>query len=202
MKKDSALDLDDLLRHDLDKQGIKSILDLVAKVSWWINPSIYQTIQVVYPKTRRKKGLMEKRNDVVNGIRLWDNQPASYAFCMALGKNQKEFKNFYVCHIYENSVWNQEHFTNLANMTIFPKCLQSLSEWTPVTEVLKYHSYKIYGYKGPENKIPRDPEYYPELWKHVSNPNQKVINDIIKKLQEQAEKRPTFNAKDRNQLLH
>jgi len=196
MKDINALDLDKLLQHDLSEKDLKSILDLAAQASWWVNPSVYQAIQIVYPKTRRKKG-QESRGQLIDGIRLWFNEPAKDAFWFALGKNPKEVTNFYVCHIYENSVGDPAHFTNLANITAFPKSLQSLSEWKPVADVLKYHSFKIYGYRGPKDEIPTPPKYYPESWQHVSYPSQEDIKKIIGKLKDQSIRRPTCNSKDK-----
>ena len=194
MKDIDALDLEKLLEHDLSEHDLTSIIDLVAQSSWWVNPNVHRAIQVIYPKTRRKRGIQEKRCQMIDGIRLWDNQPASFAFWLALGMNRNKIKNYYVCHIYEESVWDSNHFTNLANITAFPKSLQSLSEWKPIADVLKYHSYKIYGYKGPKNEIPTTPKYYPESWRYVSEPSQKDIERIIVKLKDQALRRPTYRS--------
>ncbi len=139
----NALDLEELLEHDLSEHDLGSILDLVARASWWVSPRVYQSIQVVYPKARRTRG-KEIRGQIIDGVRLWYNEPAQKAFWLALDKNKEQIKKSYVCHIYDGSVWDPAHFTNLANMTALPKCLQSLSEWKPVAEVLKYHAYKIY----------------------------------------------------------
>jgi hypothetical protein len=120
VKHSNALDLNELLQHELGNSGLCPIFDLVAQHSWWLSPKVYREIQVVYPKTRRKKGLSERRGQLVEGIRLWDNQPASRAFWMALGQDPSKIKNFFVCHVYEASVWEPSHFTNLANLTAFP----------------------------------------------------------------------------------
>jgi len=190
MKDVDALDLDKLLKESLSEQSLKSLIDLIAQSSWWVSPVVYQNIQIIYPKTRRKKGKEEKRDDIVDGIRLWDNQPANQSFWMALGKTNKEIKNYFVCHIYDGSVWKPDHFTNLANITAFPKSLQSLSEWKPITDVLKFHSYTLYGYTGLTNEIPSQPQYYPELWQHVANPNENKAKKIIDKLKDQSIRRP------------
>lgn len=193
MVKDSnALDLEELLDHDLQDVGLKPIMDLVSQHSWWISPKVYREIQVVYPQTRRKKGIKEKREEVVDGVRLWDNQPASHAFWMAVGEDRRTVVNFYVCHIYEGSVWDPNHFTNLANLTAFPKCLQSLSEWRPVRELLKYHSFKSFGYKGLKGVEPLKPKYYPLVWSHHGTPSAKEFEKIMGKLKEQRSKRPQF----------
>jgi hypothetical protein len=180
------------LEHDLKDVGIRPIMDLVARHSWWVSPKVYKEMEVVYPLTRRKKGTSEKRNQVVGGIRLWDNQPASHAFWLALGEDTRRVENFYVCHIYEGSVWDLAHFTNLANLVAFPKCLQSLSEWRPVTEVLKYHSFATYGYKGPNGRQPQKPKYYPYVWQHQANFSGTELERIVNRLREQRENRPGY----------
>jgi hypothetical protein len=188
----NALDLNELLQHELGEKGLRPILDLVAQHSWWVSPKVYRGIQVVYPKTRRKKGISEKRGQVVTGIRLWDNQPASRAFWMALGQDPTKVRNFFVCHIYEGSVWDSKHFTNLANLTAFPSSLQSLSEWPPVRDLLKYHSFVIFGYTGPSDKEPRKTNYYPTAWRHQLDPDPVEVQIIVRRLKEQASKRPEF----------
>jgi hypothetical protein len=167
-------------------------MDLVAQHSWWVSPKVYKEIQVVYPHTRRKNGLREKRGDLVDGVRLWDNQPASNAFWTALGEDRTTIVDFYVCHIYEGSVWDPAHFTNLANLVAFPRCLQSQSEWSPVRQLLKYHSLKSYGYKGSEGLEPHKPVYYPSIWRHQVDPSPSVLKRIVERPKEQREKRPQF----------
>lgn len=93
-KASNALDLDDLLEKDLVGTRLKEISDLVARHSWWVSPEVYQEIKVVYPKTRRKRGSGERRNEVKNGVRLWYNEPASQAFWMAVGRSKDSVKNF------------------------------------------------------------------------------------------------------------
>lgn len=192
VKNSNALDLEELLEHDLQDVGLRPIMDLVAQNSWWVSPKVYEEVKVAYPQTRRKKGVKERRGDVVNGIRLWDNQPASHAFWMALGIDVGQVANFYVCHIYEGSVWDPNHFTNLANLTALPKSLQSLSEWQPVRELLKYHSFKTFGYTGPSNVEPVKPKYYPVAWPHQVSPRLGKLETIVRKLKEQRDRRSQF----------
>jgi len=172
--------------------GIKSIMDLVAQHSWWVSPKVYEEIQIVYPRTRRTHGTKEKRGELLEGVCLWDNQPANHAFWLASGETSRRIKNFFVCHIYEASVWNPLHFTNLGNLTAFPKCLQSLSEWGPVRGLLKYHSFKTYGYRGPMEIEPAKPNYYPRYWRHQSDPSPQELTTLVRKLKEQVERRPQY----------
>ena len=191
----SFLDHDDILKDSIMEEDLKLLIDIISRTSMWVNPEIYKSIKIVYPNTRRMRGVKEKRGQIINGVRLWDNQPAATALWKALGDKAS---HSHVCHIYEGSAWDPNHFTNLANITAFPKGIASLSEWEPIADVLKYHSYQIYGYKGPENKIPDIPEYYPKIWENVDLPSQKVIDYRIAMLKEQSKNRPTCNGKDSN----
>ena len=188
-----SLDHDDILKDSIMEEDLKLLIDVISRASMWVNPNIYKSIKIVYPKTRRKRGVKEKSGQIINGVRLWDNQPASAALWRALGG---KISHSHVCHIYEGSVWSPDHFTNLANITAFPKGIASLSEWEPIADVLKYHSYQIYGYKGPEDKIPEKPEYYPKIWENVDLPSQEEIDYRIAILKEQSRNRPTCNKKD------
>jgi len=134
VKRPEALDLNDLLEKKIGEDGLKSLLDLIAKQSWWVSPSVYSEVQVVYPATRRKKG-QEPRRRIIDGVRVWENQPASRAFWMALGKSLRMVKGFHVCHIYPEGVQDPKHFTNLANLTALPAALESLTEWSPVRKL-------------------------------------------------------------------
>ncbi len=132
---------------------------------------------------------------------MWNNEPANAAFWMALGESRRKVKNFYVCHIYEGSVWDPNHFTNLANLTALPKCLESLSEWTPVRGLLKYHSFKRYGYKGPNGSEPQKPNYYPGSWGHQVDPAHDQLDLILSKLGEQRKRRPQFRSTEEERVI-
>ena len=84
MKRRDALNLNDQVTKSVSSTGMKELLDLVAQNSWWISPKVYEKVQVVYPETRRTHS-KEKRGNVVDGIRLWTNEPAIRSFWMACG---------------------------------------------------------------------------------------------------------------------
>src|SRR2546426_11223503 len=75
MKRRDALNLNDQVTKSVSSTGMKELLDLVPQNSWWISPKVYEKVQVVYPETRRTHS-KEKRGNVVDGIRLWTNEPA------------------------------------------------------------------------------------------------------------------------------
>ena len=80
------------------------IIQLVLDNSLWVDPRVYNEIQVVFPKTIRKSG-KQKRGDVDgDGNTIWNNEPAKWAFWNAIGLNYYGLKNSYICHIYEGSV--------------------------------------------------------------------------------------------------
>ena len=143
-KDENAHDLDEFVQHSLGRDGIKPIIDWVARFSYWVDPEVVKAVPVVFPKTRRARPKEQKRS-VIDGVSVWANEPASKAFWTAYGSHPathtpSDYRNFVLCHIYEGSAHDPEHFTRLANLTVFPKCLESFSEWDPVRDVLKWHS--------------------------------------------------------------
>ena len=198
-KEENPHDLDEWVQHSIGKEGICTIIDWAARFSYWVSPEVYHEVQVVYPKTRRKHPDEQDRS-LVGGIAVWLNQPASKAFWSALGERPQShtpsnYRNFILCHIYEGSAHDPEHFTNLANLTIFPRSLESFSEWEPVRAVLKWHSFKLYGYIGPRKTPPTEPEYYPLRWPGVRNHDPETLRTIVADLQEKLERRPTYYSK-------
>lgn len=189
VKHPEALDLNELLEKEFGEDGLKSLLDLMARQSWWVSPRAYSEVQVVYPATRRKKG-KEARRRIIDGVKVWENQPASRAFWLALGKSPRMVKGFHVCHIYSEGVQDPKHFTNLANLTALPAALESLTEWRPVRKLLMHHSFRLYGYRGLKDQEPEIPPYYPIGWPHVDSPDPRWVPIIVTKLREQAERRP------------
>ena len=198
-KEEYAHDLDEMVQRSLGRKGLRPIIDWVARFSYWVSPDIYREIQVVFPKTRRKRPGEEDRS-IVDGVAVWSNQPASRAFWKAFGESPashtpSNYRNFVLCHIYEGSVYDPNHFTNLANATVFPKCLESFSEWPPVGAVLKWHSFRIYGYKGPRNAAPPEPEYYPAYWPGVSRLDTETTQRVVSDLRKTSTSRPTYYSK-------
>jgi hypothetical protein len=197
------VDLDDLLQNDLRRRrrSLHDLINLVAKHSWWVSPGVYRGIHVVYPRTRRKTR-KERRGDVeAKGNRLWTNEPVRSAFlkAMALSISSQKILNLTVCHIYREGVRHSKHFTNLANLTGFPKALSSLSDFAPIQAVLKYRSFLLYRYNGPKNEVPSKPEYYPKdtLWQYPKDLSPQVLQKTVHDLRRQARNRPQFRNRQR-----
>src|SRR2546425_2729924 len=125
VKEVTAHDLDEMVLHSVGKEGLRVIVDWVARFSYWVSPQVYREVQVVYPKTRRRHS-GEKDRSIIDGIGVWGNQPAASAFWKAFGESPaghtpSNYRNFVLCHIYERSAHDTEHFTNLANLTVLPR---------------------------------------------------------------------------------
>lgn len=179
-KEENAHDFNEAVEHSLGREGLRTLIDWVARFSFWVDPSVYTEIQVVFPRTRRRKP-RETEGAFTDGLGVWSNQPASKAFWRACGESfashtPTAYRNFKLCHIYDRSARDPAHFTNLANLTAFPKCFESLSEWGPIQKVLKWNSFKCYGYTGPLNEPPAEPSYYPDHW-----PGVRILDPVKRK---------------------
>jgi hypothetical protein len=188
-----ARDLDQEVERSLKEEGLRTIVDWIAQFSLWIPSAVYSRIQVVYPATRRKTGKNETRRQVVNGIKLWENQPARDAFWAAYGLPSRRVKNYVVCHIYEDSAHLPKHFTNLANLVVVPRSLASFTEFNPVRDVLKWHSYVCYGYRGPESAVPEKPPYYPQYWPGEAKHAEEDIESTVARLEKYRKDRPGYS---------
>ncbi len=201
MKDKNAIDLNDLIFKGLSFSLVRNLLDLVAQNSWWVPPQVYERVQTVYPATRRRRS-KETRRDVVNGIRLWTNEPAIAAFWMACGKRPQQVRNANICHIYEGSTYNPDHYTNLANLTALPECLESFSEWQPIAGVLKYHSFKLYRYTGPNGTGSIvEPEYHPTRWDHEVVLSSEQLDKVVTELEHQRITRPGYQRRGKRTAL-
>ncbi len=188
-----ARDLDREFEQSLRVEGLRTIADWIARFSLWIPPTVFRRIQVVYPLTRRKSGKNETRRQVVDGIKVWENQPARDAFWAAYGLPSRRVKNYVVCHVYKDSAHLPEHYTNLANLAVVPRWLASFTEFTPVRDVLKWHSYDRYDYCGPESKEPDKPSYYPEDWPGEAKQTAEQTETIVARLEKHKRDRPAYS---------
>jgi len=174
---------------ELTREEEKFFIDFIAKIAIWTDPRIVKEIQVVYPLTRRKSGVKEKRNTVVNGLRVWDNQPARLALRIALG--HEKTRGVCTCHIFQETVHNPRYFSNLANLIEVPKDFESLTELECVNRVLMYRSYELYGPIDLNGEVPSKPQYYPRKWRTYEI-MPKEVKKRIEKLKRQRRTRPEF----------
>jgi len=171
----------------LTEEEKRCLIDIIARHSLWVDPRIVEQIPVVYPLTRRKSGTKEKRNTMVNGLRVWDNQPARLALRIAL--DHRKVKDVCTCHIFQGTVHDPKYFTHLGNLIEVPRDLESLTELECVNDVLMYRSYELYGLKNGE--APSKPNYYPTKWRSYKITPEEV-EERVKELIHQRGTRPEF----------
>lgn len=185
-------DLNELFERTFNDPELKMrVFQMVIDNSIWVDPAIYESIPVVFPKTVRRSG-KQKRGEIKDGNTIWNNEPARQAFWNALGLSYSGLKNSYICHIYEGSVTKPDHFTNLANMVAFPRAIQSLSEWKPINDILKYRSYELFHYTGPDNDIPKKPDYYEKYVFRKIDMSDEDRSRIIERLVKARDDKPWF----------
>ena len=154
---------DDLARRE-GGRALALVLDLVGRHSLWVDPAVARAVPVVFPKTARAVKGRGRQGQVVDGVRLWANQPAQDAFYGALGSTARHFKGAALCHIYPRSPQDPLHFTRLSDLVAVPASLGAFTEGPPGLAVLKRRAYELYGYRGPQSKIPPTPPICPAAW--------------------------------------
>ncbi len=180
------------LHTQLNESEIDCLISLVAKNARWVHSEVCKAMkgEAVYPMTRRARSGEERGNVDADGVQVSDNSQAQQAFFPALGKRPEDFENIKLCHIYDSKAGGLEkgHFTNLANMVLLPQALASLSEFEPVNQALKRHSYDLYDhYTGPDGAIPPEPiKHYP--WREADSLSKDEIENIVARLKRRQER--------------
>lgn len=193
-KRADAVDLDAVWSQSVGDAGLATIFDWIALTSLWTDRNVCRSIGVVHPRTRRRHANEEYRTEV-DGIVAWRNEPAANAFWKARGvslsgSSPRGYRNAVLCHIYENSAHDPQHFTHLANLTVLPRAVSSLTEWTPVRNLLKWMSFTFYGYLGPAAEPIDRPIYVPPQWPGVPELSAEGANEGITRLSRLKAERP------------
>lgn len=121
---------------------------------------------------RAKNG--EQRRQTINGIILDDNTMANQAIKKAVLKGLEKygihktdikiFKGFEACHIWENTCYDERYHTSVANLVLIPREIAGLTDHCDaVKELLKYESFKRFGFKPDGENTPNEPKNYKNL---------------------------------------
>ncbi len=149
------------------------VVALVAAAAVWANPSVHsellkkRSLGLWYPGLRRyRKGAGEKKGQVVEGVRLDDNTYANSALKNALPHGPRSYVNYSVCHIWNDSCYDERCYTAIANLVLIPSPLMSLTDFHPeLQEALRYRSWELYQWRPPGTVIPSKPTRYPACWR-------------------------------------
>lgn len=150
---------------------IKFLFGLIARHAWFIDPEVARAVPTVFPKTARGHLGSYRTGEVRDGITLWENQPAKYAFFAAIGATERDFANFAVCHVWPGSTGDPRHFTRLANLVVVPRTLWRFTDWGPVQGILQFRSFDLSGFAGPRGSAAAQPEAYPDAWREPETPS-------------------------------
>jgi hypothetical protein len=171
---------DDVLQLAIEKLRI-NLAQLVAETAIWIHPHVFYTLKqendlgVWYPNTRRYKQGKEKPGNIVEGIRLDNNNYANTAAKQALGLGRGTLSNFTVCHIWDDSCYDPKHHTCVANLVLVPRAISSLTDYDELTQSsLRYRAFALYGWYPDHRSQPIEPEGYPNNWMEPSSMNLQV----------------------------
>lgn len=117
---------------------------------------------------------LSKRRPIENGIILDDNTYANLAIKKAVlkdlkkygihGNNTKVFKDFWACHIWDKTCYNERYYTSVANLVLLPKSIAGLTDHcNAVKKLLQYEAWRRFGFK------PEGDEYYKSYSNVTSN---------------------------------
>lgn len=140
-----------------------------------------------YNCTVRRDGTRSNQKFDSNGIRLDDNTYANRAIKKAIGIGLerkygfkksvkiKDFNGFGVCHIWDGTCYDEKYHTSVANLVLIPRSIAGLSDHCEeVKDILKYESWRRFGFKPDGEPTPVKPKLYDKLtW---SNPPTKYVN--------------------------
>lgn len=153
---------DVLVSNALSKLNI-NLVDLIAEVAIWVSPEYVKKMAgPIYPD--KKRGPKADKGRIIDGIYIDDNTFANHAIKRAIGKGLR-FENFFACHIWPETVYDERYYSLLPNLVLIPRGLAGLSDhYKEVIDVLKYRSFELYGWYPQEEQEPSKPAYYPANW--------------------------------------
>lgn len=166
---------------DILNEDSHQLTQLVAKSAVWAPKEVVAKLfqeednstASWYINVRRRLSTERKRAEkFIDGTLLDNNNYANYAIKKAMGITTK---NYTVCHIYPNSVYDCRYFTSIPNLVLLPSPIASLSDHHADTiGFLKYYSYMEYGFYI--NEVP----IKPEIWDKIDvYPKLKIGEDQI-----------------------
>lgn len=132
-------------------------------------------------KNGQKRGSITK-DPILGDITLDDNTKANYAIKKAVLKGLEKygihktdidiFKGFEACHIWADTCYNPRYHTSVANLVLIPREIAGLTDHCDaVKELLKYESFKRFGFKPDGENTPNEPKNYKELtWRSTPTP--------------------------------
>jgi hypothetical protein len=119
--------------------------------------AIFPTIR----NPRRREQPVEKEGRTI-GMHD-DNTTPRWALLWAHGipgKSKRPTKGWTIAHVWDRS-GDMEAYTHLANLALLPEYLGSLSDKQgPLTHYLRYHAWRVYGWKPSDADSPMCPDGY------------------------------------------
>lgn len=182
-----SLDASEALDAACRKHAV-ALCRLIAETTLWANPEVCRELIRIggnpcyFPNTRRcRKGQGERRNQVIDGIRLDDNTYANHAIKQSLGVGRNA-KGYEVCHIWSGSSYSERCHTAIPNLVLIPRPLAGLSDHDKqIQAALQFRSFELYQWLPPNTEIPIKPENYPDCWQTPLAFSSEIANSIRKR---------------------
>jgi len=171
-----------------EKKSSIDLTELVAYTSIWANPKVFDCLKkqnqfgVWYPNMRRARKT-ERKGEKINGVTLDDNTHARKSILFSTGIQQNNIKNYYACHVWAASCYDEKYHTCIANLVLIPAPLAGLTDFHPeIVDTLKYRAFELFNWylgESPPTKFIK----YPSLWKEPAEFSETVCQSLEKRLQ-------------------
>lgn len=175
---------------EFPREHFLTLARIVAETSWLPDPETVRKMDgAIFPTFRNRNKRAQPIEDAGKIIGMYDdNATAHWALLWCHGILTKCPSGWSISHVWalKNDI---KSFTHLANLVLIPECLAGLSDKRgPLTEYLRWHSWKIYGWKPDFAPELRCPEGYDDIkWRYFEKIDDpvKIIRDRINKLKNQ-----------------
>lgn len=172
------------LPENLEKYA-PALAVMVAKTSWLPHPETVKAIgQAVFPTVRGERMQPFVKDDEIIGM-YDDNATPEWALFWSHGLKNKREKGWTLGHVWAESK-DIGAFTHPANLILVHEPFAGLTDKNgPLTAFLKYHAWKVYGWKPEIAEEPDKPKGYDKIqWRYLSkieNPLDSIKHEFLRR---------------------
>ena len=169
-----------------------SLAQIVAQTSWLPHrETVAKFKRALFPTQRKKSDAQIGKPIHQDGtvIGQYDNNSTpTWALAWTHGMAGDK-TGWTIAHVWPSSE-DIKGYTHLANLVLVPEALSTMTDKTgPLTAYLRWHSWKVYGWKPDGAYAPEEPEVYAQIkWRYLTE-IEDPVRTVAAKLKESKDKR-------------